>query len=459
MTARILVVDDVATNRKLLEARLTAEYFDVVTAMSGQEALDICGRAQCDVVLLDVRMPGLDGFEVCRRIKANPASHHIPVILVTGLDRAADKVRGIEAGADDFVTKPVDNIALLARVRSLARLKLLTDELRLRAQTTREIGVSDALRQAMTDEGRDGRVLVVDDRPATAERIARALAGEQQVAVEGDPAAALFRLAEGTFDLAILSLHSRDFDPLRLCGQIRSLERTRNVPVVLVADPEDTERVVRALDIGVNDYILRPLDADELSARVRTQIRRKRYTERLRDNVQLSIELAVTDPLTGLHNRRYLLMHLKTLLESGSRRGGGVSLLLVDIDHFKLINDTHGHDAGDEVLRGFAERLRTATRGVDLCCRYGGEEFVIVMPDASPTVAEAVAERLRQRIAAEPFPVGDGASLRVTISVGIAASEGAAETARALLKRADEALYRAKRDGRNRVVLAAAAAA
>jgi two-component system cell cycle response regulator len=302
-------------------------------------------------------------------------------------------------------------------------------------------------------------VLVVDDRPTTAERLARTLAGEQRVAVESDPSAVLFRLAEGTFDLAILSLHGRDFDPLRLCSQIRSLERTRNVPVLLIAEPDDTERVVRALDIGVNDYLLRPFDEGELLARVRTQIRRKRYTERLRDNVQLSIELAVTDPLTGLHNRRYLLMHLQTLLESGSRRRGGVSLLLLDIDHFKLINDTHGHDAGDEVLRSFADRLRTATRGIDLCCRYGGEEFVIVMPDAGPTIAGAVAERIRQRIAAEPFLVGDSASLEVTISVGIAASEGATETARALLKRADEALYRAKHDGRNRVVLAAAAAA
>lgn len=455
MTARILVVDDVATNRKLLEARLTAEYFDVVTAMSGQEALDVCARAQCDVVLLDVRMPGMDGFEVCRRIKANPVSHHIPIVLVTGLDQATDKLRALEAGADDLVTKPIDSASLLARVRSLARGKLLTDELRLRAQTTREIGISDALRQAMSDDGKDGCVLVVDDRPAAAERLAGALIGEQQVSVESDPAAAVFRMAEGDVDVVILSLRSRAFDALRLCGQIRSLERTRNVPVLMIADPGDTERVVRGLDIGVNDFLLEPLAGDELVARVRTQIRRKRYTERLRDNVQLSIELAVTDPLTGLHNRRYLLMHLKTLLEAGARRSG-VALLLVDIDHFKLVNDTHGHDAGDEVLRGFAGRLRAATRGIDLCCRYGGEEFVVVMPDASATVAAAVAERLRQRIAAEPFPVGQGTSLEVTISIGIAASEGADETAQALLKRADEALYRAKRDGRNRVVLAAA---
>ncbi|MET0313894.1 MAG: response regulator, partial [Hansschlegelia sp.] len=173
MTARILVVDDIAANLKLLEARLTAEYFDVITAASGQEALDICSRAQCDIVLLDVMMPGMDGFEVCRRLKADPQTHHIPVVIITALDQPSDRLQGLEAGADDFLTKPVSDIALLARVRSLTRLKMLGDELRLRAQTTREIGMSDALIEAMADTGRDGRVLVVDDRESSSERISQ----------------------------------------------------------------------------------------------------------------------------------------------------------------------------------------------------------------------------------------------------------------------------------------------
>src|ERR1043165_6569839 len=145
MTARILVVDDVAANLKLMEARLSAEYFDVVTALSGQEALAVCERAECDIVLLDVMMPDIDGFEVCRRLKANPSTHHLPVIIVTALDQASDRVKGLEAGADDFLTKPVSDIALIARVRSLVRLKLVTDELRMRAATTREIGIQDPL--------------------------------------------------------------------------------------------------------------------------------------------------------------------------------------------------------------------------------------------------------------------------------------------------------------------------
>src|SRR5215472_10212395 len=159
MTARVLVVDDVPANVKLMPARLSAEYFDVVTALSGQEALAICERGKCDIVLLDVMMPDMDGFEVCRRLKANPATHHLPIIMVTALDQAADRVKGLQAGADDFLTKPVSDIALIARVRSLVRLKMITDELRMRAVTSREIGIRDAARNAVADAGRNGRVL------------------------------------------------------------------------------------------------------------------------------------------------------------------------------------------------------------------------------------------------------------------------------------------------------------
>jgi two-component system cell cycle response regulator len=436
-----------------LEARLSAEYFDVVTATNGIEALSICERAECDIVLLDVMMPDLDGFEVCRRLKYNPATHYIPVVMVTALDQPSDRVRGLEAGADDFLTKPVSDIALIARVRSLTRLKMVTDELRMRAVTSKEIGIENPSLEAVVETGRGGRVLVVDDRQASYERLAAMLAVEHAVDVEPDPNEALLHAAEGNYDLMIVSLALENFDALRLCSQVRSLERTRNLPILAVSDADNNARLVRGLEIGVNDYLLRPVDKNELLARVRTQVRKRRYTERLRDNVQLSIEMAITDALTGLFNRRYMESHLSTLIDQTAGRGKPLSLLLVDIDYFKAINDNHGHDAGDDVLREFALRVRKSIRGIDLACRYGGEEFVIVMPETDMAVATTVAERLRRRIAADPFAIGQaGDKVEVTISIGIAALNGAKDTAPALLKRADQALYRAKRDGRNRVV-------
>jgi two-component system cell cycle response regulator len=457
MSARVLVVDDVPANAKLLEARLMAEYFDVVTAASGAEALAICERAQCDIVLLDVMMPEMDGFEVCRRLKSGPKTHHIPVVMVTALDQPSDRVRGLEAGADDFLTKPVSDIALVARVRSLTRLKLVTDELRMRAATSKEIGIQDPLRASLADSGRNGRILIIDNRRASYERIAKVLAGEHKVDIEVDPQEALFHAAEGDYDLLIVSLALENFDALRLCSQVRSLERTRNVPILVVVEVEDNARLLRGLEIGVNDYLMRPIDANELLARVRTQIRKRRYGARLRDNVQMSMELAVTDPLTGLYNRRYMESHVTSLVEQALARGKPLALLVLDIDYFKAVNDAHGHDAGDDVLREFATRLKKAIRGIDLACRYGGEEFVVVMPETDMAIAAIVAERIRRRIAGEPFSIGSGAAaLDVTISVGIAALSGVSDTPAAIIKRADQALYRAKRDGRNRVVADAA---
>jgi two-component system cell cycle response regulator len=457
MTARILVVDDVPANVKLMDARLTAEYFDVVTASNGPEALAICERAQCDIVLLDVMMPEMDGFEVCRRLKANPATHHIPVIIVTALDQPSDRVRGLEAGADDFLTKPVSDVALVARVRSLVRLKMVSDELRMRAMTSKEIGIRDALADAVSETGRNGRIFIVDDRRSSYERIAALLSAEHSVDIETNPNEALFHAADGNYDLLMVSLGLENYDPLRLCSHVRSLERTRNLPILVIAEPEDNARLLRGLEIGVNDYLVRPIDKNELFARVRTQIRKKRYTDRLRDNVQLSMEMAITDALTGLQNRRYMESHLATLVEQAAARGKPLALLILDIDYFKSVNDTFGHDAGDDVLREFATRVRKSIRGIDLACRYGGEEFVVVMPETDTAVAAVVAERIRRRIASEPFPIRQGTTaIDVTISIGIAALSAADDTAAGILKRADLALYRAKRDGRNRVVADAA---
>jgi len=321
VSARILVVDDVPANIKLLEAILSAEYFDVMTASNGAEALTVCRRAECDMILLDVMMPDLDGFEVCRRLKSDPRTHHIPVVMVTALDSHADRVRGLEAGADDFLTKPVSDVVLIARVRSLTRLKMMTDELRMRAITSLEIGVQAPERSAVADTGKGGHILLVDDRQSSYERLATLLASEHTVDVEPNPAEALFRAAEGNYDLLIVSLDLNNFDGLRLCSQARSLERTRHVPILAIADADSGTRLLRGLEIGVNDYLLRPIDKNELLARARTQIRRRRYTDHLRDNVQNSIEMAVTDALTGLHNRRYMESHLATLAEQASMRG------------------------------------------------------------------------------------------------------------------------------------------
>ncbi len=456
MTARVLVVDDIEANVKLLEARLTVEYFETIIARSGQEALQICDTDAPDVVLLDVMMPGMDGFEVCRRIKTNPKTQHIPVIMVTALDQPSDKIRGLEAGADDFLTKPVEDIALISRVKNLSRLKTLTDEMLKRASTSEQMGLSSESDPDGINAGKGGKIMLVEDHKRSAERIQEVLSRDQTIELETDPQAALMRLPEENFDLLMVSLSLSNTDGLRLCSQVRSLDRIRHLPILIITEPGEDARLLRGLEMGVNDYLVRPIDRNEMQARVRTQIKRKRFSDKLRNQIDESAEMAIMDSLTGLYNRRYMESHMRTLVHEAIQRGKPLSILVADIDFFKAVNDAHGHDAGDEVLKDFAHRLRDNIRGIDLACRLGGEEFVVMMPDTDLAKAYNVGERLRQCIANEPFLISQGKQLTITSSVGLAALEGVEDTPDALLKRADQALYSAKRDGRNRVVTDAA---
>jgi len=375
-------------------------------------------------------------------------------VLVTALDGRADRITGLEAGADEFLTKPIDDVLLFARVKSLTRLKLVIDELRQREASGRRIGVIAGAASRLGGAG--GRVLIVDDQERQAQRMFAELAIEHRPVLESDPEKAHLS-ARGPVDLIIVNTMARAFDGLRFAAQIRSDEATRHLPILGVIDPDDRPRLVKALEIGLNDVLTRPIDPQELSARVKSQVRGKRYTDFLRNNLDHSLELAVTDQLTGLHNRRYMTGQLGALVNRAARGGDPVSALMIDIDHFKKINDGFGHDIGDEVLREFAVRLASNVRAIDLPCRYGGEEFVVIMPDTRLEDAEKIAERIRRHVAGSPFRVSGGAeSLTVTISIGVASTGGEGDHAEALLKRADEAMYTAKSTGRNAVIVKAA---
>jgi two-component system cell cycle response regulator len=454
MSARILVVDDIEANVKLLEAKLAAEYYDVLTAYDGPTALAIAAAESPDIILLDVMMPGMDGFAVCRRLKDDAATRHIPVVLVTALDGRSDRIEGLESGADEFLTKPIDDVMLFARVRSLTRLKQVMDELRAREASGRRIGVIAGAAARLGGAG--GRVLVVDDNERQAQRLMTELAVEHRPVMETDPEKAHLT-ARGPVDLIIVNATAKAFDGLRFAATIRSDEATRHLPILAIVDPDERHRLVKALEIGVNDLLTKPLDPQEMAARARTQIRRKRYTDFLRDNLDQSLELAVTDQLTGLHNRRYMEGQLGALVKRATHGGDPVSALMIDIDHFKKINDAFGHDIGDEVLREFAVRLASNVRAIDLPCRYGGEEFTVIMPGARLEDAQRVAERIRLHVAGSPFRVAGGKELlTVTISIGVATTVGEGDAPEALLKRADEAVYEAKASGRNKVVARAA---
>jgi two-component system cell cycle response regulator len=456
MTARVLIVDDIPINIKLLETRLMAEYFTVLSANSGPEALEICATQEVDIILLDVMMPEMDGFEVCRRLKSDPHTHHIPVVMVTALDQPSDRVAGLEAGADEFLSKPIDSVQLMARVKSLVRLKTLTDELRSRAATGQQIAVEDSI-QVMESIGVEGsEALIIDMDSYNANHMRNILLPFQKVDILADPSQAVLQIAEKNYELIILNMDLVGHDPLRICSQIRTLEQGRHVPIILVAEESNKDQVVRGLELGVNDFIMRPVEQHELIARVKTQIRRFRYAAELRDSVSSTMQLAIVDDLTGLYNRRYFDRHLELMLSKAQTQGRKMAVMMLDIDHFKAVNDTYGHEAGDKILQEFSLRIQNNIRGVDLPCRYGGEEFVVLMPDTSPSDAANIAERVRRAVESNGFDAGTGSAIAITVSAGVALNVSGTDEPAKLLKRADVALYQAKHNGRNRVVFDAA---
>ena len=378
-----------------------------------------------------------------------PETRHIPVVILTTLDDRDNKLRGLQAGAEEFLTKPIDDIQLMARVKSLLGLKVVIDELRAREANGRRLGVIDAETRDPLEQHRlvAGNVLVVDDNATQIKSIKSALGVEHRVSVMGVDEAA------GPPDLCVVAVTSRSFDGFRVIARMRSGEATRHLPILAVVEPDDRARIVRALELGAHDVISRPIDEEELVARARTLMRRKRYVDAVRARLDQSLELAITDQLTGLYNRRFVFSQLAPLVQRAQCGGDPVSVMTIDIDHFKRLNDTYGHDVGDAVLRDFAVRLGTNTRPSDFACRLGGEEFVVIMPRTSGDIACLAAERLRRSVCASPFVVpGLAQALDVTVSIGVACTGDGEETAESLLKRADEALYEAKRSGRNRVI-------
>lgn len=451
MTARVLIIDDTVANLVLLERQLNDEFFDTLTATSGAQGLEIARRELPDLVLLDVMMPGMDGFETCRRLKTSPETAHIPVVMITALDQPSARMRGLGAGADDFLVKPVRDVELLARVRSLVRLKTLFDELRAREATDGLLGLGSVLDLGPGDE--TATLVMVDDGSSVIGEVLGLLQGFGTVATLPNERA-LDRLRKMPCDLVVIALMDGHVEGLRLVSRLRSYGETRRLPVLALVDHDDPLPLVKGFDLGVDDCVKYPADPLELSARVRTLLKRKRLADRMRQNVHLSMRLATTDAVTGLYNRHYMTHHLATSVSRARTSGRPLSLLLLDIDHFKAINDTHGHAAGDRALRAVAERIVTNVRGVDLCARYGGEEFVVIMPDTELTTASTIAERIRLLVAAESFGTGvDGAPLSLTISIGAAVLHEGDIDGVSLLSRADAALYAAKRAGRNRVML------
>lgn len=453
MSGRILIVDDLAVNRIILKVKLAASCYGSLQAGNGLDALELARSGRPALVLLDMMLPDLSGVEVCRRLRADPATRHIPVVIMTAASDRECRLAALAAGADEFLTKPLNDVILLARIRSLLRAREVEAELRARAEICRDMGLDEPA----AEFARPAHIGLIAADPAVAmgwrARIAPHLPAKLSVL---SPAAALSGVLDGPPpDLYLVAADlGRHGVGLSLLSELRARERSHHASVSLLV-PEGTaapDFAAMALDLGANDLLTLPLDPEETALRLRLHLARKRRADALRRQIAEGLALAALDPLTGLCNRRPARARLERIAAHSAATGAGFAVMMIDLDRFKAINDRYGHTVGDTVLATVAGRLRDNLRPDDLLARIGGEEFLAVLPDATGADAQAVAERLRRAVGEVPVALAGGGAVGATISIGLAMGSAATGAAEAL-DHADAALLAAKAEGRDQVTL------
>ena len=453
MTGRILIVDAVPTNRIILRVKLSAAYYDVVQADSGAAALAMTRKRMPDLVITASDLPDMSGRALCATLREKLHTARIPVIIVHGEDDPGERLASLAAGADDVLARPVDDMVMLARLRSLLRARDAEAELQLRDDTRRALGLAEQGTEFVTP----GLVrLVAKPRLTATQDLYDGLRKRIPDRIElVDPEDALRESARAPDVVIIAEAPASTGEGLTLLPQLRASRHTRHSALIYIAQPHQRREAASALDMGANDLLRSDLALDELAIRLKKQISRKRTTDRLRANMRDGLRAAVCDPLTGLYNRRYAVPHISRLAERAATSNRPYALLLADLDFFKQVNDTHGHAAGDAVLVTMAQRLKDNLRAADLISRWGGEEFLVAMPDADRMAAQRTAERLCRIMAHQPITLPGGKQLTVTVSIGVALGK-ADDRANPLdlIERADQALYAAKHKGRNTVVMA-----
>ena len=452
---KILIVDDDPLNVKLTAARLPGDCYETLRAYNGQEALEKVDKYSPDIILLDIMMPGMDGYAVTRKLKNNPDTRDIPVILITALDGTDDKVKGLEAGADEFLNKPVNTAELTARIRSFLRLKQYQDQLKVRTPSQQLFSTPEQEKKYIQSTFDSQSILLVEDNDKDVRLIQGYLNGEgYKLSLARDGEETLSRVRGEKVDLLLLDILLPGIDGFEVCRRLKEMDQTRDIQIVVITCLRDLKSKIKGLELGIDDFLVKPINKFELQTRLKALLKKKKYLDRLHVNYDTALHYAITDRRTGLYNHGYFEHMLEVEVKRSKRHKHPLALIMIDIDDFKQYNDTLGHLAGDEILGVLGQLIKKNIREVDLGARYGGEEFAIILPYTDLEGARKSAERIKKIITNHPFdPHISIPSKPLTISMGIATYPSDAISVHELVQRADKALYTAKEKGKNRICL------
>ncbi|CAM2010772.1 diguanylate cyclase [Acanthopleuribacter pedis] len=421
----ILAIDDSRTARKVLFRELNSAGYHLFFISDGTSAHKVAAVLNPSVVVTDLLMPGMDGYELCSQLAASSDTAHIPVVVITSLDSNELLREGFTAGIKEFFQKPWPNQQL---VRFIDRLIV---EMKYRRSET---------------------ALVLEDSPTIRRLVAHYLNKLGFSVVEFSLGVELVKYLQGehsVVDLMVLDWELPDWDGLDLVSTIRTKKEFAFTPILMLTGRNKESDIASALRAGADDYVTKPFKFEELAARIQAQMRIKRLIDELHEKNKLLEELALTDSLTGLYNRRHFDNQMEFFWAHHERAQHRFSLMLIDVDHFKSINDTYGHATGDEVLTILADLLKEICRKGDLVARFGGEEFAMILPETGQDEAWIVGERLRLAVQEYSFAVS-GKTIAMTVSVGVVDSDrGEIHKFEDMIHLADNTLYKAKAAGRN----------
>jgi two-component system cell cycle response regulator len=448
---RILVVDDEPLNVKLFAAILSSDSYEIIRAFNGEQALIKVNEECPDLILLDIMMPGIDGFEVTRRLKGRIETRDIPIILITAFDIADYKVIGHEAGADEFLNKPIRAPELKSRVKSLLRTKEYQDKLKLQQQTETDRR-TDTEEKPIHGEKDNSSVLLVFEEENDAKSIKMFLHGQPyEVIIEKTAKDVIALSNQRQIDLILLDVMLQGEECFEICSRLKEREQTANTQILVVADSQYLENRHEQFELWPDDFLIKPVNVHELRARVKALLKKKAFLDRIYAGPQGSVRSAITDRLSGLANHSYFKYFLEHEIKRSSRDSKPFALMMMELNGVGHNPNCVGHPAGEDVLKDLGTLIKENIRDVDLGARYREKQFAIVLAETDGNGAVMVAERLKGLIEHHFSKNTKNISAKSpAINIGSAVYPSDGDTMDLLIDQAEKKLFESKKEIRPR---------